>query len=329
MTHKFIVNTESINSYGYRVLTEGIDIEQYMKNPVVLFMHERYDNDKRGSEVIGRTVNLTKENGQLIAEIEFDAQDEFSQKIAKKVEGGFLRMASIYAENIESSTAPEDLMPGQTYATVKKCKLIEISIVDIGGNDDALKLSKVKNGEIILEKIIQTENNMSQLKTIALALGKEADAPEADLLSTINELKLAKETAEANENEWKGKFIALQKSEAEALVNKAVQLGLLNEAFVEAQVNDLLSNFEEKKVVLSKLITDKEEELAKEGNSHAVATVVELANRSANETNGEEKETFDYLQKKDPVKLAKIKADEPEKYTQLAKDYMAGVRFNG
>ena len=329
MTHKFIVNTESINSYGYRVLTEGIDTEQYMKNPVVLYMHERYDNDNRGSEVIGRTVNLTKENGQLIAEIEFDSLDEFSQKIAQKVEGGFLRMASIYAENIESSTAQEDLMPGQTYATVKKCKLIEISIVDIGGNDDALKLSKVKDGEIILEKINQTENNMSNLKTIALALGKEAETNEADLLNAINEMKLAKETAENNASVWEEKFIALQKTEAEGLVNKAVELGLLNEAFKDAQVNDLLSNFEEKKVTLSKLITEKEEQIAKEGNKSAVAAVVELAKGATQEPAGDVKESFDYLQKKDPVSLAKIKTDDPEKYAKLAQGYAAGVRYNG
>ena len=41
MTHDFIINTEDVNEYKFRVLTDGIDYTQYMKNPIVLFMHER------------------------------------------------------------------------------------------------------------------------------------------------------------------------------------------------------------------------------------------------------------------------------------------------
>lgn len=80
MTHTFIVNTENVNEYGYRVLTDGIDYNQYMRNPVVLFMHDRYNSQDRGSEVIGRVVKMYKKDAQLVAEIEFDEKDAFAKK---------------------------------------------------------------------------------------------------------------------------------------------------------------------------------------------------------------------------------------------------------
>ncbi len=34
-TYEFVVSTEAVNSYGSRIITDGIDTEQYMKNPIV------------------------------------------------------------------------------------------------------------------------------------------------------------------------------------------------------------------------------------------------------------------------------------------------------
>ena len=110
-THTFIVSTDAVNSYGYRILTEGIDTEQYMKNPVVLYMHNRGFGTLTGSEIIGRTVSLKKEAGKLIAEVEFDEQDDFAKKIAAKVEGGFIKMSSLGADIIETSSDPKLAMP--------------------------------------------------------------------------------------------------------------------------------------------------------------------------------------------------------------------------
>lgn len=35
------ISNNSLNSYGSRVLTEGMDVQQYCRNPVLLYMHER------------------------------------------------------------------------------------------------------------------------------------------------------------------------------------------------------------------------------------------------------------------------------------------------
>lgn len=328
MTHDFIINTEDVNEYKFRVLTDGIDYTQYMKNPIVLFMHEREfakTDENKGSAVIGRCVNLYKKGTDLIATIEFDEADPFAAKIAGKVERGFIRMASMYAPVLEKSSDSKHILPGQLLETVTRCKLEEISIVDVGGNDKALKLSK-ENTAVQLKKINQkSENKMSELKTIALALGKPADTSESELLNTVTELKLAKSNADTKAKEWEDKYIALQKSEATTIVNKAVKLGLIPEDLAEGQISLFEKDFEGQKVKLSKLIEDKEAEDVKNGKNAVIGAVVLAGGKQTPVIGGEE--SFDYLQKNDPVKLAKIRTEEPQKYAQLAKAYAEGVRW--
>lgn len=141
-----VINTSGLNCYGFRILTSGIDFQQYLKNPVLLWMHRRcFEGD---TMPIGRIENLRVDGDSLIGTPVFDGNDEFAKKIEDKWENGFLRMASPSLERIEVSDAPEHLLPGQRRATVTRSKLLEVSIVDIGGNDDAVQLYS-SNGELI------------------------------------------------------------------------------------------------------------------------------------------------------------------------------------
>jgi hypothetical protein len=328
MEYKFIVNTENVNSYGYRVITSGIDYTQYERNPVVLFMHNRLTRDKpTGDEVIGRA-RLSKEGGQLIAYITFDTENEFASKIEKKVKGDFIRMCSMYADIIEASSDEALVLPGQKYETITKCKLVEISIVDIGGNDDAIRLSASGTAPKIKLLNQKSENKMSEFKTIALALGKPADASETDLLNTVNELKLAKTNADTKTQEWKDKYITLQKTEAEKLVNKAVSLGLIPEDLKDVQVKAFETDFEGQSVKLNKLIETKETENQTNGVQGAIGAVVSLAKGNyGNQNPGNGEDSFDYLQKHNAVELSRIRTEEPQKYAQLVKGYTSGVRY--
>lgn len=133
-----IISTEAVNSYGTRVLTSGIDLEQFKRNPVLLWMHRRAFDGQ--SMPIGKIDNLRVEEGKLIGTPVFDQNDDFARKIESKWESGFLRMASAALEPTEVNPDPALALEGQTRATVTRCKLIEVSIVDIGGNDEALQL---------------------------------------------------------------------------------------------------------------------------------------------------------------------------------------------
>ncbi len=75
MAKEFVISTSRVNCYGTRVLTGGIDLEQYTKNPVLLYMHRRGifgDN----TLVLGSTVNIRIDGDRLIGEPDFDMEDE-------------------------------------------------------------------------------------------------------------------------------------------------------------------------------------------------------------------------------------------------------------
>ena len=323
MTHDFVINTENVNEYKYRILTDGIDYTQYLRNPVVLYLHERDSFKNKGGEVIGRCIKLFVEDKKLIATIEFDEKDEFSKRIADKVAGGFIRMASMYADVIAASSEPELIKEGQLYETVTKCKLVEISIVPIGGNDDALKLSK-KGGEVKLNKLNVKKEDMSELKTIALALGKPADTSESDLLGTIAQVKLDASNSKAKVEELEAEIKTIRLSGATVLVDKAVALGLIPATLKDSQVKAFEGDYDGQTAILSKLIGEKETANGQGGDQTKLKEVILAGKTTTTITDTEE--SFDYLQKHNTVKLAKIRDEQPEQYAKLAKDYAAGVR---
>ena len=140
MAKEVIITTSGLNCYGSRILTEGIDLSQYERNPVLLWMHRR--SFEPGAMPIGRMDNLRLDGDRLIGTPVFDMADPVAAEIGRKWEEGFLRMASAGIEVLETSEDPSVLVPGQTLATITRCRLDEVSIVDIGANDEALQLYK-------------------------------------------------------------------------------------------------------------------------------------------------------------------------------------------
>ena len=154
MAKEVIISTSGLNCYGGRVLTSGIDLTQFQKNPLLLGRHRRsFDRD---AMPIGRIDNLRTDGDRLIGTPVFDQNDEFAKKIESKWENGFLRMASAGIEIIETSDAPEHLLQGQTRRTITRCRLEEVSIVDMGGNDEALQLYD-RSGKVL--KLAAGEDN--------------------------------------------------------------------------------------------------------------------------------------------------------------------------
>ena len=194
-----VINKSNLNTFGFRVLTSGIDITQFKRNPILLWLHSRaWRGSKEEVLPIGTVENLRLEGDQLIGTPVFDESDDFAMKIKAKWESGVLRMASPGLDVIETSEDPKYLLPGQRRATITKSKLIELSIVDIGGNDEALVLSRngaaiqLSSGEDydehfpeIKSKIDNSDKNM---KTIALKLGLDEKATEAQILDKISVL---------------------------------------------------------------------------------------------------------------------------------------------
>jgi HK97 family phage prohead protease len=206
-----IISTERVNSYGSRVITAGIDYSQYEKNPIVLYMHRR---GRKEDMPIGIMTNLRVENGILYGTPKFDDDTEDERNISKKWDRGTLRMLSAGLDVLEWSEDPAMLVAGQTRPTITKSKLIEVSVVDIGSNDDALQVGLYHEGKLLTlaageendhlplltpptpaETKEQTQNNnpKKNMEKILLKLGLASGATEDDAVAAIGRLQEEKD----------------------------------------------------------------------------------------------------------------------------------------
>ena len=82
--NRFTVSDETLNSYGGVILTSGINIARFQRNPIMLYMHDR---DKG---VIGRWENIAKEGDKLTAVAVFDDATELGAKVKHQVESNIV-----------------------------------------------------------------------------------------------------------------------------------------------------------------------------------------------------------------------------------------------
>jgi hypothetical protein len=140
-------------------------------------------------------------------------------------------MVSIGIDIVEMSEESDLLVPGQTSPTITKSKLFEVSVVDIGANDEAIVLRKdgklltLGQGEYPLPKLSDKREKPKkpkemELKTLALQMGLPETADEAAVGAKIAEL-LAKEkeneqlVKEKSEMELAGVISAVESAIAE------------------------------------------------------------------------------------------------------------------
>ncbi|QKX04879.1 hypothetical protein HN014_08095 [Aquimarina sp. TRL1] len=335
----FVVTDENvINHYGFRVLTSGIDTSQFNRNPLMYYMHNRREWNPDGTEVIGGWKKLkTNDAGQMTAVPWFDDKESFAALIGGKVERNVLRMASIGIEIIETSEDPKYLLQGQARATVTKCRLVEISIVDQGANDNALSFYDADNNKVELKTALasvpsiqkqktETKDNMST-STIALALGLKSDATEIEQLQKINDLKKSNTDLSSELTTLKKEQQTQQDKESKELIEKAsVQLGLTGDAkesFEESYTTLFKADHQSAKSALSNLFNIAS---AKKTSNTELSAFMKDVGGSGDSSDKES--TFDYLQKHNQQELARIKENDPQLYTQLAADYKKGVRYH-
>lgn len=261
-----IISTERINSYGSRVLTAGIDLTQYEKNPIVLYMHRR---GRKEDMPIGIMTNLRVENGILYGTPKFDDDTEDERNISKKWDRGTLRMLSAGLDVLEWSEDPAMLVAGQTRPTVTKSKLIEVSVVDIGSNDDALQVGLYHEGKLLtlaageesdhlpLLSRGETEsgdettatspedeqnpnnNSNNNMEKILLKLGLAPGATEDEAVAAIGRLQEEKNTitlariTDAVDTAVKEKRITADKKDKYLNLGKQIGLDSLNALFAD------------------------------------------------------------------------------------------------
>lgn len=241
---RIVISDESINSYGFWVMTDGIDLSAFLKNPVMLWNHNRGGLGVTSDQLpIGIWKDLRIENGPstgsgpvLTGEPVFDENDEFAVKIKQKYESGILNACSIGFAPLEWSDAPEMLKEGQKVATVTRCRLLEISICDIPSNANATVVlydddNKVINLSDLPNKAIGPKINNNMPKEIALKLGLDENASPQACVNAIDELKseiasheATRQNLDQENRQLKQRLKAIDDAEAEAQKQEVVSL---------------------------------------------------------------------------------------------------------
>lgn len=279
----FILTDESVNTYGFRVLISGGELEQFRRNPVLFYNHNDMDAP------IGRWENIRVENGQLLADPVFDLEDETSSKIAGKVERGFLRSASIGLRIIEKSDDPMLALPGQRLPTVTKWMLREASVVNIGANHNALRLYDANDELLNDDQILKLFDNMGaptppqqqqkkMKKEIFNLLDIAESSTEEQVESAIQKLKddNKKLNDEAAEREKADK--AARTAEAAKLTDEAIKDGRLNADGKQDMLDLFDADFDKAKKMLSAIPSRKsvKEEIEKQTKSTEVGYLAKL-----------------------------------------------------
>jgi hypothetical protein len=325
MARRFVISDERVvNCFGVRVMTAGIDISQYERNPVLLYDHNS------SILVIGRVENLQKEGPVLTAEFVFDMGDSFAAEIARKVEENFIRACSPNLEVLDWSDSPELMLAGQRGPTATRTKLVEISVTGIPGNDGALALKlSLANGLRLSEdaaanaELFKTHSTTPQPPKMNLILSHlklSAGAAETDVVAAIQRIQ-----AEADNKT------------AEAVTSLALKAGLIGE---DKQASFLKLARVDAAAALDFLDLDKLKTAAAGGSavpkdlqlSKVVAGVAQ-ANAAAGAEGDKAKDPLEALllsrpewsardwEKKDPKNWLALKRAKPEVHDQMTRAY--------
>jgi hypothetical protein len=199
----FILLDESVVMHGFRALMSGAELASFIDNPVMLLQHNRPKEHVGKDDImlpIGMWYDIRVEGDKLLAKPDFDDSDKLAVRIQKKVEGGYMKGASVWIEPLTLSDELTDLLPGQTLPTFTKWSLLEASIVDIPNCRNALAIKNSAGKKILLNAdtdnadlaaylttistTIKTDNNMDK-KTLCLRLGLPETATEAQITEAM------------------------------------------------------------------------------------------------------------------------------------------------
>jgi HK97 family phage prohead protease len=209
---KFTLSDESVNIYGFRVLTNGIELSDFLKNPVMFWNHDS------SLMPIGKWKKVTVENGRLTGEPElYNGRDPLVAKIRGLLEQGIINATSIGFEVLETSDDAHLMFPGQVKDTVTKSRLLEVSLVGIPGNANATRHNSL-SGKVTLSHhkgsiyYLNNKKNVMELTTRLIELlGLPADATDDQIFNTVKSLKEDQKS--------------LKEDQKEAVLDAALSLG--------------------------------------------------------------------------------------------------------
>lgn len=261
------------NSYGFRVLTQGIDLERFKANPVCLNEHRQSTKD-----VLGIWEDIEVKGQKLTASPKFDTQDEQGKEVVRKINNGTIKGCSIGVK-----FKHEDIEVIEGVPIIMKCELLEASFCAVPSNASAIVLYN-NEGQQLTEKETQdlcfsfknqanTIKNNTEMKVITAYLQLADNAGETDVLNAIKSIEAKLTASETEKGNLKKEIETLkkekedkQKAELTAALEMAVKDGRIDEdgkaTFFELSHESamkLLKNLPKRESVAGRINKDSEE----------------------------------------------------------------------
>lgn len=296
------------------MLTSGVNLDEFRKNPVMLLNHNDY------SLPIGRWENIRIVGGKILADAVFDEKDERAAEVMRKVDNDFIRMASIGAwPPEEKSDAYSLMLPGQRYPTVTKWTVREASIVTIGANHNALAFYDKSTQEVIdltvagaIVRLMDNSPKILNMSLLTQKLNLHDTANESEIVSAVQNLmddnarlKSENKTLTDAIDKANADRDAANKAEAVRLVDAAILTGKLDAKAKDATLAMFDKDFDNAKAMLEAI--PKRQSIARQINSTGATNLADLKGKS-----------WDELDKAN--KLTELKDKAPEIYAEKFKE---------
>jgi HK97 family phage prohead protease len=199
---RFVMSTPDVDRHGEVIDQKGWKLDNFLKNPVVLWSHDHTQ------PAIGKIVDIGYTDGNLEGTVQFAAEEyEFAATIYRLYAGGYMNAVSVGFNNVKwSYDETDDLL------TLVENELYELSAVTIPANAMALAKSKgidissierrLDRTDAVNEKLLgepeQVEPEISEAEpeheceksavTTADALTVLVEAPAEEIRAAVKEL---------------------------------------------------------------------------------------------------------------------------------------------
>ena len=176
MATPFVLSDETVeNSHGFYLDNAGGQLDRFRENPVMLYGH----NDEK---VIGRWENIRFEGVKMLADADFDPDDDEAKKVQGKVERGYLRGASLGIGIIGAEKRYNEVTKREELH-VTQWEAYEGSVVSIPSNSHALRL-KIYDGT---GRVLQDSEIEGHLKAVLkLSASSQNDNERTEFQNDIN-----------------------------------------------------------------------------------------------------------------------------------------------
>ena len=132
--HRMVIAANEVSRNGDELNLRGISFKNYRKNPVVLWAHDSYSGIP-----IAKTVKIGHDDqGRIVADFEFNSDDEFAARVENAWNGGFIRGASIRYMPTKVVEVMNEAGEVERFR-VDKSELLEWSLVPIPADPDSVR----------------------------------------------------------------------------------------------------------------------------------------------------------------------------------------------